>query len=160
MSKKKIVTIGGGTGTFVVLSGLKEYKDIIDISAIVTVTDLPYDGSVFLYSDVIPFLKKYKDKHLILVSTTTYSSQKKVVTDTGILDYLKEIYFVDTNNEKGDVLSKYNEKIVFLDDLPENLYNVQNKCKNSTVVLMDRNKTANNRDFPVVSSLLEFEKYI
>lgn len=39
MRKKRIVTIGGGTGTFVVLSGLKEYKDKLDISAIVTVAD-------------------------------------------------------------------------------------------------------------------------
>ena len=34
---KKIVVIGGGTGTFVVLSGLKKYE--VDLSAIVTVAD-------------------------------------------------------------------------------------------------------------------------
>lgn len=39
MRKKRVVTIGGGTGTFVVLSGLKAYKDELDISAIVTVAD-------------------------------------------------------------------------------------------------------------------------
>lgn len=36
--QKKIVVIGGGTGTFTVLKGLKEYKDL-DISAIVTMAD-------------------------------------------------------------------------------------------------------------------------
>lgn len=36
-NKKKIVVIGGGTGTFVVLSGLKKYE--VDLSAIVTVAD-------------------------------------------------------------------------------------------------------------------------
>lgn len=35
--KKKVVTIGGGTGSFVLLSGLKEYP--IDLSAIVSMAD-------------------------------------------------------------------------------------------------------------------------
>lgn len=34
----KVVTIGGGTGTFVVLSGLKKYKDV-ELTAIVAMTD-------------------------------------------------------------------------------------------------------------------------
>ncbi len=38
MQKKKIVVIGGGTGTYTVLRGLKEYKDL-EISAIVTMAD-------------------------------------------------------------------------------------------------------------------------
>lgn len=37
--KKKIVVIGGGTGNFVVLSGLKKYYKEIDITAIVDMTD-------------------------------------------------------------------------------------------------------------------------
>ncbi|KPJ73423.1 hypothetical protein AMJ48_01565 [Parcubacteria bacterium DG_74_1] len=37
MSKKKIVVIGGGTGSFTVLSGLKKYP--VDLSAIVAMTD-------------------------------------------------------------------------------------------------------------------------
>lgn len=36
--KKKIVVIGGGTGTFTVLSGLKKYPDL-DLTAIVTMAD-------------------------------------------------------------------------------------------------------------------------
>ncbi len=35
---KKIVTIGGGTGSFAVLSGLKEYKNL-DLTAVVAMTD-------------------------------------------------------------------------------------------------------------------------
>ncbi len=37
MKKKKVVVIGGGTGTFTVLSGLKNYP--LDLSAIVTMAD-------------------------------------------------------------------------------------------------------------------------
>lgn len=37
-NKKKVVVIGGGTGTAVVLSGLKEYKDI-QLTAVVVVSD-------------------------------------------------------------------------------------------------------------------------
>lgn len=37
MNKKKIVTIGGGTGSFTLLSGLKKYN--VDISAIVSMAD-------------------------------------------------------------------------------------------------------------------------
>lgn len=38
MTKKKVVMIGGGTGTYAVLSGLKKYDDL-KLSAIVAVTD-------------------------------------------------------------------------------------------------------------------------
>ena len=37
--KKRIVVVGGGTGTYTVLSGLKKYADTIDISAVVAMTD-------------------------------------------------------------------------------------------------------------------------
>lgn len=37
MNKKRVVTIGGGTGSFTLLSGLKEYS--IDISAVVSMAD-------------------------------------------------------------------------------------------------------------------------
>ena len=39
MQKKRIVTIGGGTGTHTVLQGLKRYQDKIDLTAIVTMAD-------------------------------------------------------------------------------------------------------------------------
>jgi uncharacterized cofD-like protein len=39
MDKKKIVVIGGGTGTHTVLSGLKKYADRVELSAIVAMTD-------------------------------------------------------------------------------------------------------------------------
>lgn len=37
--KTNVVTIGGGTGSFVLLSGLKNYKEFIHISAIVSMAD-------------------------------------------------------------------------------------------------------------------------
>ncbi|MFM2374219.1 MAG: hypothetical protein RLZZ234_214 [Candidatus Parcubacteria bacterium] len=37
--KKNVVVIGGGTGTFSVLSGLKVYADELDISAVITMAD-------------------------------------------------------------------------------------------------------------------------
>jgi uncharacterized cofD-like protein len=37
--KKNVVVIGGGTGTFSVLSGLKHYADTLDISAVITMAD-------------------------------------------------------------------------------------------------------------------------
>jgi uncharacterized cofD-like protein len=39
MLRKKIVVIGGGTGTYTVLSGLKKYSDKFDISVIVSMMD-------------------------------------------------------------------------------------------------------------------------
>ncbi len=38
-TKKKVVVIGGGTGTHTILTGLKRYRDEIDITAIVAMTD-------------------------------------------------------------------------------------------------------------------------
>jgi uncharacterized cofD-like protein len=37
--KKKVVVIGGGTGSFSVLSGLKAYADRLDIAAVITMAD-------------------------------------------------------------------------------------------------------------------------
>lgn len=37
--KKRVVTVGGGTGTHTVLKGLKRYADKLDITAIVTMAD-------------------------------------------------------------------------------------------------------------------------
>ena len=37
--KQKVVVVGGGTGTFAVLSGLKKYHSELDLSAIVTMAD-------------------------------------------------------------------------------------------------------------------------
>jgi uncharacterized cofD-like protein len=39
MKKKQIVTIGGGTGTYTVLRGLKRYQDQVDLTAVVTMAD-------------------------------------------------------------------------------------------------------------------------
>jgi len=39
MQKKRIVTIGGGTGTYTVLRGLKKYQDKVDLTAVVTMAD-------------------------------------------------------------------------------------------------------------------------
>lgn len=39
MQKKRIVTIGGGTGTHTVLRGLKRYQDQVDLTAVVTMAD-------------------------------------------------------------------------------------------------------------------------
>lgn len=39
MRKKNIVTIGGGTGTYVSLSGLKKYVDTVSLTAVVTTAD-------------------------------------------------------------------------------------------------------------------------
>ena len=39
MRRKKVVVMGGGTGTFTILSGLKKYSDKIDISAVVSMMD-------------------------------------------------------------------------------------------------------------------------
>jgi uncharacterized cofD-like protein len=38
-NKKRIVTIGGGTGQMAVLTGLKAYADVVDIAAIVAMAD-------------------------------------------------------------------------------------------------------------------------
>lgn len=39
MAKKKVAVVGGGTGTFTVLRGLKQYSKDIDITAIMTMAD-------------------------------------------------------------------------------------------------------------------------
>ncbi len=39
MTKKRVVVIGGGTGTYTLLRGLKKYTDSLDLTAIVTMAD-------------------------------------------------------------------------------------------------------------------------
>ena len=38
-TKKRVVVVGGGTGTYTVLTGLKKYSDTLDLTAIVAMTD-------------------------------------------------------------------------------------------------------------------------
>lgn len=53
-AKKQITVIGGGTGTSVVLSGLKQYQDLCDLNAIVAVSDS--GGSTGRLKDEFGFL--------------------------------------------------------------------------------------------------------
>ncbi len=39
LAKKKIVVVGGGTGTHTLLTGLKHYRDLVDVTAVVTMAD-------------------------------------------------------------------------------------------------------------------------
>jgi uncharacterized cofD-like protein len=39
MAKKRVVVIGGGTGTYTVLRGLKQYADVVDITAVISMAD-------------------------------------------------------------------------------------------------------------------------
>jgi len=51
--KKKIVTIGGGTGSFVTLSGLKNYKEV-ELSAIVNMSDDGGDSQDLILQGALP----------------------------------------------------------------------------------------------------------
>ncbi len=39
LTKTRVVVVGGGTGTYTLLRGLKRYSDRLDITAIVTMAD-------------------------------------------------------------------------------------------------------------------------
>lgn len=68
--KKKVVVIGGGTGSFVVLSGLKKYP--LDLVAVVTVTD--DGGSTGRLRDEFGFLPVGDMRQCIAALSTTESN--------------------------------------------------------------------------------------
>ena len=64
---KKVVVIGGGTGNFTVLSGLKKYE--VDLSAIVSMADEKNAGNKLPISDLLQnYIKlgSQKDKRILL----------------------------------------------------------------------------------------------
>lgn len=97
---KKVVTIGGGTGTFTVLSGLKKYpQDIIDITAIVTMADS--GGSTGRLRDEFGYLP-VGDVRMALAALAG-------TDDKGIL---RELFLYRFN--KGEGLSGHNFGNLFL----------------------------------------------
>jgi uncharacterized cofD-like protein len=71
---KKIVAIGGGTGSAVVLSGLKDYKDI-DLSAVIVVSD--NGGSTGRLRDEFGFLP-VGDLRQCIAALATGENQKEI----------------------------------------------------------------------------------
>lgn len=98
--KKNIVTIGGGTGSSVALSGLKKYpRNLIDITAIVTMMDS--GGSTGRLRDEFGYLP-VGDVRMALVALSDADEQK----------ILRELFLYRYN--KGEGLSGHNFGNLFL----------------------------------------------
>lgn len=97
--KKKIVTIGGGTGTSTTLSGLKKYSHDLDITAIVTMMDS--GGSTGRLRDEFGYLP-VGDVRMTLAA----------LSNTGDREILRELFLHRFN--KGEGLSGHNFGNLFL----------------------------------------------
>jgi len=98
--KKKIVTIGGGTGTSMTLSGLKKYpQNLIDITAIVTMMDS--GGSTGRLRDEFGYLP-VGDVRMALAA----------LSNTKEREILRELFLYRFN--KGEGLSGHNFGNLFL----------------------------------------------
>ena len=98
--KKKIVTIGGGTGTSMTLSGLKKYpRNLIDVTAIVTMMDS--GGSTGRLRDEFGYLP-VGDVRMALAA----------LSNTGGREILRELFLYRFNKGRG--LSGHNFGNLFL----------------------------------------------
>ena len=89
LKSKNIVTIGGGTGTFTVLSGLKKYPtDMIDLTAIVTMAD--NGGSTGRLRDEFGYLP-VGDVRMALAA----------LSDTGERNLLRELFCIGSTKAVG-----------------------------------------------------------
>jgi uncharacterized cofD-like protein len=102
MQAKKIVTIGGGTGTFTVLSGLKKYPpDMVDLTAIVTMADS--GGSTGRLRDEFGYLP-VGDVRMALAALSDISEGERNV--------LRELFLY--RFDKGEGLNGHNFGNLFL----------------------------------------------
>ena len=99
IEKKNIVTIGGGTGTSMTLSGLKKYSRDLDITAIVTMMDS--GGSTGRLRDEFGYLP-VGDVRMTLAA----------LSNTGDREILRELFLHRFN--KGEGLSGHNFGNLFL----------------------------------------------
>jgi uncharacterized cofD-like protein len=105
MRPLRIVTIGGGTGTHMLLSGLKKYVPEVELSAIVTVADT--GGSTGRLRDAFGFLP-VGDSRMALTALATDSDAESLLRD------LFQYRF-----SKGDGLTGHNFGNLFLTALTD-----------------------------------------
>ena len=132
----------------------KKISDI-DIKSIPEISEKnKIDLKEFLYEDSIPFLEKYKDYNLVLLTKGNYEYQEFKILKTNISKYFKEK--IITEKEKGDLEIDY-QKGIFIDDNPREIESIM---KNSPylVIRMKRGKYKDieiDLDIENVSSLSE-----
>ena len=108
----------------------------------------------FLYEDSIPFLEKYKDYNLVLLTKGDYEYQEFKVLKTNLSKYFKEK--IITEKEKGDLEIDY-QKGIFIDDNPREIESIM-KNNPYLVIRMKRGKYKDieiDLDIENVSSLSE-----
>ncbi len=105
MKQLRIVTIGGGTGTHMLLSGLKKYVPEVELSAVVTVADT--GGSTGRLRDAFGFLP-VGDSRMALTALSADNDSESLLRD------LFQYRF-----EKGDGLAGHNFGNLFLTALTD-----------------------------------------
>ena len=92
----------------------------------------------YLYPDVIPFLEKYQDKNLILLTHGDYDYQLFKIRESKIVKYFKEIKITD--NYKGLLKLDYQNSI-FIDDNPKEIESLlKNPIKPLKIIRIKRGK--------------------
>ena len=92
----------------------------------------------YLYPDVIPFLEKYQDKNLILLTHGDYDYQLFKIRESKIVKYFKEIKITD--NYKGLLKLDY-QKSIFIDDNPKEIESLlKNPIKPLKIIRIKRGK--------------------
>ena len=95
----------------------------------------------YLYPDVIPFLEKYQDKNLILLTHGDYDYQLFKIRESKIVKYFKEIKITD--NYKGLLKLDYQNSI-FIDDNPKEIESLlKNPIKPLKIIRIKRGKYKN-----------------
>ncbi|MBZ9578448.1 HAD family hydrolase [Patescibacteria group bacterium] len=123
----------------------------------------------FLYSDVLPFLRKIKkDFDLIIVSYGEEKFQSEKIKKSEVADYFKK-FFISKDINKVSIFKKFlkdNEKAVFVDDSPAALSEIKKNFLNITTIRINRgegkcSKEKNNKNIDfLVKNLRELKKII
>ncbi|MFT7644860.1 MAG: putative cofD-like protein [Candidatus Paceibacteria bacterium] len=122
MSKKNVVVVGGGTGTHTVLRGLKRFKNLIDISAVVTMADS--GGSTGRLRDEFGYLP-VGDVRMALAALAS--------DGVGDDSLLRELFLY--RFEKGDSLSGHNIGNLLLVALTDILGSEEEAIKSASKLL-------------------------
>jgi uncharacterized cofD-like protein len=110
MNKKRVVVIGGGTGTHTVLRGLRGYADVLDIAAVVSMADS--GGSTGRLRDEFGFLPIGDVRNALTALASEGDTSE---------DLLRQLFLY--RFEKGNGLSGHNFGNLFLTALTDILGN-------------------------------------
>ena len=123
------------------------------------INELMKNSFIFIYADVIDFLKKLKEKHyeIILLTKGNKEFQQRKIDYSKVKDYFDDI--IITLKHKGDLEIDY--QAIFIDDCEKELLSImKNNPKRLIYINRHNRKEINDSRIMTIYSLKELEEIL